>query len=582
MKQFSRHSLALAISLGLAACQSLPAPEPMEQSPQSSPQTEAQAEPEPIAYRNFTPDELSRTLLNELGGHRGHLLDATTDYVALAKETRDIAIIRRASQFAAALGDTNSLIELSQIWTEEEPNSVEPHRTLAYQLIESGQFLAAIDELQKVLELGGRIDFSTIATQTEELDFQQRTALINRLSKLNQDLPISRSLHYSLIQLLEQNQQAEEAMAQLELYRDKYGPSARSTLIEAQLLLQMEQPDEALAVLRSGIIDYPEHQLMRFNYARVLVQTEDLVEARKQFSELSEMAPDDFETMYSLALLDLELGDTATAKQLLTRILSAGYRANDAHFYLAYIGEEEGDIDTAITHYQQVRTDSNNFINAQRQAIRLLVQSNRVTQAHNWVLQVSNGNPRLQALLTTIEADTLAETGHTELAISVLSNAIEKYPSDLDLLFARAILFEREGNMQAQEADLNKIIELDPRNARALNHLGYTLLISTQRFEEALALIERAIAVEPEDPAIIDSLGWAQFKLGRYEQALANLERAYENFPDPEVAAHLGETLWVLGRREEAEALWRSSLSENPDSPVLLEVLERLLHGTGS
>jgi tetratricopeptide (TPR) repeat protein len=577
MKKFRHKTLALAITLGLAACQTIPATDTPEPEPTAPP-----VAPTPIVYGNFTKDGLSRALINELGARRGHLLDATSDYVALAKETRDIAIIRRASQFATALGDTESLIALGEIWIEEEPDSLEPHRVLSYQLMEVGRFIEAVDQMSAVLTLGGRIDFSTIATRTESLNAPQRSALIDRLSELRTEYPESRSLHYSLIQLLEQNQQANEAMEQLDSYRAEYGPSARSTLIEAQLLLLLEEPDDALATLRQGILDYPEHELMRFNYARVLVQTENLEEARRQFTELSDMAPDDFETLYSLALLDLELGDIASAKNLLTRVLAAGYRNNDAHFYMGYIYEQEGNAAEAIGHYQQVRTDANNFVSAQRQAIRLMVQSNREADAHNWVLQVSNGNPRLQALLTTIEADTLASGGQTELALSVLSNAIEKFPSDTDLLFARAMIHERKGDMDAQEADLQKVIELEPRNSRALNHLGYTLLVSSERFEEALALIERAIEVEPDDPAIIDSLGWAQFKLGRYEEALVSLQRAYANFPDGEVAAHLGETLWMLGRRDEATDLWDAALQDQPDSAVLLEVIGRFTQGIGS
>lgn len=579
MNKFRHKTLAIAIALGLTACQTIPEADTPEI---ALAVPEMTAVPAPIVYGNFSKDDLSRTLINELGARRGHLLDATTDYVALAKETRDIAIIRRASQFATALGDTESLIALGEIWIEEEPDSLEPHRVLSYQLMEVGRFIEAVDQMSTVLTLGGRFDFSTIASNTERLNSEQRTELINSLSALRTRHPESRSLHYSLIQLLEQNKQANEAMRELESYRAQYGPSARSTLIEAQLLLLLEKQNDALATLRQGILDYPDHQLMRFNYARVLVQTENLEEARRQFTELSDMAPDDFETLYSLALIDLELGDIASAKSLLTRVLAAGYRNNDAHFYMGYIGEQEGNATEAIRHYQQVRTDANNFVNAQRQAIRLMVQNNREADAHNWVLQVSNGNPRLQALLTTIEADTLSAGGQSELALSVLSNAIEKFPSDTDLLFARAMIHERSGDMVAQEIDLQKIIELEPRNSRALNHLGYTLLVSSQRFEEALALIERAIAVEPDDPAIIDSLGWAQFKLGRYDEALVSLQRAYANFPDGEVAAHLGETLWMLGRRDAATELWDAALEEQPDSAVLLEVIDRLTKGVGS
>ena len=102
------------------------------------------------------------------------------------------------------------------------------------------------------------------------------------------------------------------------------------------------------------------------------------------------------------------------------------------------------------------------------------------------------------------------------------------------------------------------------------------LATQTSRFEEANALIERAIRISPDDPAIIDSLAWVQYKLGRYETALKNIARAYERFPDPEVASHMGEILWALNRRQDANKIWGQALEQNPNSAIIIEAMERL------
>lgn len=580
--------LILGLSMTLAACQNtaVSPDEPAAEVPATEAANEAQAQaepaPEPITYGNFTVDELNRALLNELAGHRGYLPDAARDYYALALETRDIGIIRRASQFASAMGDTEALMTLGRMWIEQEPADVEPHLVLSYQLLESGRLEEAVVHMRQVLNLGGRIDFTNISSRAENLSSGQRQRIIDALQTLRTEYPDLRSLHYSLILLLEQNQNPNLAMEELLVYRDTYGESARVLLIEAQLLLQQDKTEETLQVLAKGVETYPDNRLMRFNYGRVLVQVSDLENARAQFEALAEMAPDDYETMYSLALIELELNDPESAKPLLTRLLQAGYRADDSNFYLGIVAEREGSLETAIAHYQAVSQNGPNFVAAQRLAVRLLIADGRLEEAHEWVLAVSEGNPRLQILLTTVETDALLADGHIERAETMLGDLIDRYPQDTDLLFARALVSERLGNMAKAELDLRRIIELEPQDARALNHLGYTLADTTNRYEEALQLLERAAALEPEDPAIIDSLGWAQYKLGFYEEALANLQRAYQVFRDHEVAAHLGEVLWAMGRQREANRVWEEALNERPDSDLLKSVMTRLRSGTDS
>ena len=137
------------------------------------------------------------------------------------------------------------------------------------------------------------------------------------------------------------------------------------------------------------------------------------------------------------------------------------------------------------------------------------------------------------------------------------------------------LYYDSQGDKAGSERDLQQIIRMQPDDSRALNHLGYMLADQTNRFEEALKLIEQAIAISPDDPAIIDSLAWAQYKLGHYEDALSNLRRAFAVFPDHEVASHLGEVLWQMGREEEATQVWEDALQVQPDSELIREVIER-------
>lgn len=582
MNRFSPALVTLAIALALSACQSAPLAETPE--PQAAPPAarEPAPAPAPIEYGSFTTEQLNRALINELAGQRGYLPEAVQDYYALALETRDLAVIRRASQFAAAAGDTDTMIALGRLWLDIEPQSTEAHLVLAFQLLEAGMLEESITHMGEILALGGELDFSVISSRTQYLTPAQRGMLLAQFQRLHARFPEHQSLHYAVMQLLEQSDQHAEAMAELTLYKARHGNSARIVLMEAQLLLQLDQLEQTISLLEDGIETYPDNRLMRFNFGRILVQVGRLEEAREQFQLLAQMEPNDYETLYSLALLELELDSLDTARGFLIRLLNAGVRVNESHYYLGYIDENQGRRAEAIGHYLQVGTEFTNFLNAQRQAVRLLVQEERFDEAHALVLKVSQGRPELEIMLVAVEVDALMSRNHLERADAVLSSTLEIYADNVDLLFARSLLSDRQGNLARAEEDLRRIIALEPQNATALNQLGYTLADRTDRYEEALALLERAIAANPEDPAIIDSLAWAQYKLGRYEEALANLERAFAVFPDPEVAAHLGEVLWMMGRRSEANRVWNNSLRDNPDSPILLNTIERLRNGAGS
>jgi len=583
MNRFSPALLTLSIALALSACQTTtPAAQLPALEDEPSTVTTPIAAPVPIEYGAFTTDQLNRALLNELAGQRGYLPEAAQDYYALAMETRDLGVIRRASQFAAAAGDTDTMIALGRLWLDIEPDSEEAHLVLAFQLLEAGMLEESIAHMGQILALGGDIDFSVITARTQYLTPGQRGMLLAQFQALRAQFPEHQTLHYAVMQLLEQSDQHAEAMAELTVYKERHGNSSRLTLMEAQLLLQLDQLDRTIALLEEGIETYPDNRLMRFNFGRILVQVGRLEEAREQFQQLARMEPNDYETLYSLALLELELDSLEAARSYLIRILNAGVRQNESHYYLGYIDENQGRDAEAIDHYLQVGADFTNFLNAQRQAVRLLVREARFDEAHALVLSVSEGRPELEIMLVAVEVDALMSSNHLDRADRLLTETLEIYADNVDMLFARALLSDRQGNLARAEEDLRRIITLEPENATALNQLGYTLADRTDRYEEALALLERAIAVEPDDPAIIDSLAWAQYKLGRYEEALANLERAFAVFPDPEVAAHLGEVLWMMERRSEANRVWNNSLRDNPDSPVLLNTIQRLRDGAGS
>ena len=532
--------------------------------------------PTPIEYGSFSADQLFQAITGELSAQRGDLEQASEIYFELARETRDPGIIERAVQFASAIGDGRSLLELGLLWAEIVPDIPEPHLLLAFQLLEAGRPGQALSHMEQVLEAGGNFEFSILASAGGNMEQRVRADLIAGLRGIKERYPGNGSIRIALVQLLAQNQQFEEALAEFAQIGDSLELTPDLLQLQAQLHQSANDSDGALAALRAGLEQYPDDRSLRLTYARLLLQQRQLEAAREQFGIMTAQAPEDWETLLSAGLLDLEMENYASAIGIFEQLIAARQHEDDSHFYLGYASQQLGEIETAIGHFRQVRQGVENFLPAQQQATRLAIQLGRFEDAHDWLAQLSRSSSRLEIQFLSMESAILLQEGNAERARELLDLALNRYPNHADLLFARVFVHDTTGDMASSEADLQQIIRMQPENARALNHLGYMLADRTERHEEALALIERAIAIEPEDPAIIDSLGWAQYKLGMHDQALENLRRAFAVFPDHEVAAHLGEVLWALGRHDEAERIWAEALAENPESEYILPTMERL------
>lgn len=531
---------------------------------------------EEIEYGSFTEEQLYQAIISELGAQRGQLESAGENYFDLAMETRDLTIIRRAIQFASANGDLNAVLQLGLMWAEVSPEDPQPHLLLSMQFLESGAFEQAISHMARVIDLGGDIDFAALSGRTGGLSKEDRGELINKLQQLTREFTENPSIHMALVQLLAQNQQFEEALAALDALQDAMERTPNMVLLEAQILENMERSDQALRTMRDGVQEFENNKTLRLSYARLLIQNEEYAASQAQFQILIDQDPQDWDTLYSIALLDTEQQNYSSAISAFERLISVDHRVDESQFSLAAIYEEQGDLNQAIEHYRQIRIGTNNFLAAQQQASRLSIQQGNLAEAHSWLESLSRGQPRLEILFATIESSLLIQADYLQQAEELLNRSLNKFPNETDLLFARVLYYDSISNREGSEADLRQIILMLPEDSRALNHLGYMLADQTTRYEEALELVERAIAISPEDPAILDSLAWAQYKLGHYEDALQNLRKAFSTFPDHEVASHLGEVLWMMGREDEAAEVWQNALEVEPDSELIKEAMDRL------
>ena len=574
--------LCFCASAWLSACSSIPtrsdsssvAAATREQI-NKQPQTAAAPETA-VEYGSFTKAQLYQAIISELGAQRGVLEDASDSYFNLALETKDLGIIRRAVQFASANNDINALLQLGLLWSEIDPSDPQPELMLSFQFLETGNYEQALSHMVRVIELGGEIDFSALSARTGQLNASARASLIANLRQLAREFTDQQSIQLTLVQLLAQNGDYLEALTEFDQLLKLIDLNPRLVLLQAQVLQSAGETDDALETLAEGVRKFDDNRNLRLTYARLLIQNERYEMAQAQFAAMMTQDPQDWETLFSMALLDVELEQFDQASEKFTQLAEVDDRADEANYYLGYVNEQRNNLALAIAAYREVRIGTQNFLAAQQRAVSLAIQLGELDSTRAYLSQLSRGQPRLEILLHTIESGALIQAGHADRARDLLDRALNKYPNEADLLFARVLLFDSLGDKEGSEQDLKQIIRIRPEDSRALNHLGYMLADQTERYQEALELIERAIAISPDDPAIIDSLGWAQFKLGRYEEALTNLRRAYAVFPDAEVASHVGEVLWMMGREQEAVEIWRGALQNQPDSDLIKEVVHRL------
>ena len=570
---------AFAFFAVMASCTSLPEPEIMAQPESSLPKlvSEPASEAEPNQeYGAFTEEQLYRAIVGELEANSGDIAAAGDSYLDLALGTKDLGVILRAVQFASIANDTNALLQLGLVWASVDPTDPQPQLLLAIEYLEAGAFDRAIPRMARVLELGGSIDFSALSSRTGPLNPQSRAQLIMALEPLLTQFPDDDSLALAQVQLLAQSGEYDAALTALDTARAQVTQTAGTVLLETQILQNMGRAGDAARVMRAGVKVFDTDPILRASLARLYISQDKFDDALEQYAILIAQDAENWEAVYAKALVHLEIEEYGEAESLFQRLIDSGERVDVSRYYLATSFERQGQLERAIDNYRLVSIGTNNFLGAQQQATRLSIALGAVDAAHDWLQRVSRGQPRLEVLFINMEAQLLQQAGLPAKAKQLLDRSLNRYPGEVDLLFARVIYFDSIKDLASSEADLRSIIAIKPDDARALNHLGYMLADQTTRYEEALTLLESAIALNPGDPATTDSLAWAQYKLGRYEDALQNIRRAFAVFPDPEVASHMGEILWMMGRRDEALAVWQRALEGAPDDPLVTEAMQRL------
>ncbi|AZC71864.1 MULTISPECIES: tetratricopeptide repeat protein [Pseudomonas] len=570
----NRSSALLLAFVFLSGCQAL-APVSPDATPPVEDSTPAPEKPK--VYSSFSEDTIFSLLSAELAGQRNRFDIALDNYVTQAINTQDPGISERAFRIAEYLGADQAALDTALIWAKNAPDDLEAQRAAAIQLARTGRYDESMVYMEKVLQGKGDTHFDFLALSAADTDQDTRNGLMKSFDRLLQKHPNNGQLVFGKALLLQQDGDTREALKLLEQNPPEEGEIA-PILLRARLLQSLSRADEALPLLEKSIRRYPDDKRLRLTYARMLVEQDRMDDAKAQFSSLVQQYPEDDELRYSLALVCLEAKDWEEAKGYLEDLIARESHVDSAHLNLGRIAEELNDPQGALAEYGQVGP-GNDYLPAQLRQADILMNNGRTAEAEKRLAAARDTQPDYVIQLYLIEAETLSANKQGDKAWKILQQALQQYPDDVNLLYTRAMQAEKRNDLAQMEKDLRLIIKREPDNAMALNALGYTLSDRTTRYAEAKALIEQAHQLTPDDPAVLDSLGWVNYRLGNLAEAERLLRQALERFPDQEVAAHLGEVLWANGKQREAKQIWSKFLKDQPDSPILRSTIKRL---TGS
>jgi tetratricopeptide (TPR) repeat protein len=557
-----------------SGCATTPPGEPREPGEEEAPVRVGSAPAGPISS-SLTEEVLYKVLVAEIAGQRGRIDLALENYIELAGEIDDPQVAERATRIAVFARDNERALEMARRWVALDPANLDARQIMAAMNIRLGNVDQALSDLEYVLnadeEAAGQKLRMIANFLSREEDKQTALVVMERLVSERQD-DVDALFAYALLAIrLEDLDKAREVMERVVAHAPDNISVAMAYL---SVLQKQEETQTAIDWLQEALELHPDQDDLRLMYARILADAKRFDESREQFAILAEKSPQNADVRYALALLYLQANDLDAAATHLQMLVELGERVNEAAFYLGQIAQTRKHYDEALRWFRMVEGGANHF-DAQLHIGLVLARQTDVEGARTHLHGIAAKDREEQVRIIRAEGEILAEHGLLDEAMAVYGRALEE-EYDTELLYTRAMLAEKMDRLDLLEQDLRAILEREPDNAQALNALGYTLADRTDRHHEAFELISRALELSPEDFYILDSMGWVLYRLGRLEEAVDYLRKAREIRDDPEVAAHLGEVLWVMGQKDAARDVWESALEATPDDEKLLEVIKRL------
>jgi tetratricopeptide (TPR) repeat protein len=568
-----RHMTGVVWSVALAAgfAASAMAQQPSEATPPSQP---APGVEEKSA---LTPSRMFQVLAADVALQRGEYEVAAKIYLELAQSMKDPRLARRAAQAAMAARQPSLVLEAAKVWAGLEPESSQARNTLAAVLISQGPLSESKEFLKKWIAEAN--DPSEVFRNLNRVLASQknRREVFDVVREVAEPYDLF-DAHIAIAQaaLATDSKDAaviDPAVAAMERALQLQPGSDTAAEIKGELL-ERGDPDKAIAFLTEFGTRYPDARNARYLLARILLAENKPQNARETMQGLVTRWPDDVSMQYVLALSYFESKDYPGAERVLNKLLDNEEADHDRVLtLLGQVEEEQKRYSEALAHYRAVG-EGDLWFGAQQRIALTLGKLGSINEARQH-LKGLNATPQQRIQLALTEGNLLRDANMPKDAFDALTESAKAYPDSAEILYDLAMSAEKVDRLDVAETSLKKVIALKPEDAQGYNALGYTLVDRTDRVREGLTLIEKAHQLSPQDAFILDSLGWAYYRLGEYDKSVDYLRKALTKRQDPEVAAHLGEVLWKMGDQKAAEKVWREALVESPTHPVLTATVKK-------
>ena len=523
-------------------------------------------------------DMLYNLLAAEFAGNSGDVEASLDFYREASKSVEDSRIAARTAYIALYGENYEETLNALDRWRELEPDAIDLSRMYAVTYLKLEQPEKAVPYIEDMLS-----DYQDApadeAMAVKELLSKEASDEVayEVLQKLNEKNADNKHLLVLQSRYAAQLEHYDEALALLDQVLVMDPSLYEVLLIKARILSAQGKNDEATLLIKQVVDELPDNNVLRLQYARMLVEQQKMEEATEQYSILQKNLPDDGEISLSLALLYIETKQLDQAVEVLMHLVEIDKKVPVANYYLGRIAQNQGDEKQAISYYLGVKTGEYAYDAQLRIGILLAVlgkPDDGLAKLEALAEEQTSWALRVKAYLA--QGEILRAEKRFEEGVEMYSRALQQRRDDTTLLYARGLMAEKVDRLDMTEADLLKVISKEPDNADALNALGYTLADRTSRYKEAQEYIKRAATLVPDDPAILDSLGWVSYRLGELDEALKWLAKAFEKLEDAEIAAHYGEVLWYSNQKDKAREVWSKGKKQNADNPVLIETLKRI------
>ena len=512
-------------------------------------------------------------LAADIAIQRGNFLLAKQHYSQSATLAQHTELAELATRAAITANDFKAAAQELSNWLKINSEQTDALRMAVVIAVENKDINAAVDYLQRLIAVYRKTTgnpYTALSDLLEKLnDINIRLELGRRVTKDHLDDP-NALFTLANLEFSAKNWDNAEKLARKALIKHPNWLEAQSLVVRT--FTARKDSKSAQNFLEQLVAVTPTDIKLREALGVFLLEQNDLPASQQQFMWIYTHDPKHTDAITALGLIALQSKQTEQAINYFNQLYKINSHEDKAALLLGKVYQANNQDNDALQWYAKVLGE--NKLDAQIQMAQIYAKQGEISKVQEIVQQIRN-HTNDESQIDLLEIELFREVKQYSIALEILNAALEKTPDNHELRYTRALTYIQIGQIDAFERDLTAILKADPEYVEALNALGYTLSTETNRYQEAMEYINRALKLKPEQAAILDSVGWVQYRLGNTEQALHHIQKAFSIMPDPEIALHLGEVLWRLGNKEQAIKIWTESFNKSSENEHILKVKER-------